>query len=142
MACDRLSIILKNMKSRCYNVNNPEFKNYGARGIRVCSEWNTPGSHLGGREFKKWAFAHGYRDDLTIDRIDVNRGYSPENCQWIPRSEQYFNRTDTHYVTFNGVTKSLGKWCKELNMDYQHVRGKLRYGASVEEAFAYGIKEK
>ena len=147
MPRNRLNVIFKNMKQRCYNPNNPEYKNYGGRGITICSEWlnkeNAYSNHnvsKGYLAFKEWAFSHGYADNLTIERRDINGNYCPENCTWIPRSEQYFNRTDTRYITYLGKTQSLGKWCKELGMSYQVVRGKLRYGASVEEAFEYGTR--
>jgi len=149
MGRDRLNNIHRNMKQRCYNPNNPEYKNYGGRGIKICPEWlnkeQAHGAHNSSKgfvAFREWALSHGYADNLTIERKDINGNYCPENCTWIPRSEQFFNRTDTHYVTYRGETKSLGKWCKELKMDYQAVRGKLRYGSSVEEAFSYKKEEK
>lgn len=77
----RLWRIWRNMKTRCYNVNIRQYKNYGGRGISVCHEWH---EYL---PFKQWALANAYRDDLTIDRIDNNKGYFPDNCQFITRSE-------------------------------------------------------
>lgn len=83
---DRLYQIWKNMKSRCNNPNVPAYKNYGGRGISVCEEWELfiP--------FMKWALSNGYTDDLTLDRKDNNVGYFPDNCRWIPKSEQAKNR--------------------------------------------------
>lgn len=78
----RLYRIWENMKRRCYDETFEAYKNYGKKGVQVCSEW------LNAFEgFFVWAMANGYRDNLTIDRIDVDGNYEPNNCQWITRSE-------------------------------------------------------
>jgi hypothetical protein len=99
------------MKCRCYDMNHPSFKNYGARGIKVCTEWYE--SYL---TFRKWAVSHGYAENLELERIDVNQGYSPENCEWITHHEQTMNRRDTLYITTgarNGKTMKLREFCAQ-----------------------------
>ena len=78
-----------NMKSRCHNPNNPSYKDYGARGITVCDEWRNDF-----KAFYDWSMANGYQDDLTIDRTDNDRGYSPDNCRWVTMEVQCTNRRD------------------------------------------------
>lgn len=83
----RLHRIWQNMKSRCTNPRCTSFPYYGGRGITVCNEWLSDFS-----AFRDWALANGYADDLTIDRVDVDKGYSPDNCRWATKAEQSRNR--------------------------------------------------
>lgn len=82
----RLHQTWKNMRARCSNPSNDGYENYGARGISVCQEWASYS------RFRAWAHANGYRDDLTIERLDVNGNYEPANCTWVPAEEQASNR--------------------------------------------------
>lgn len=100
----------ENMLQRCYSPKNAEYKNYGERGIFVCEDWHYF------KKFYAWATANGYRDDLTIDRIDVNKGYCPENCRWADSYTQARNRTDNVFITINGKTMIQEDWSKELNV--------------------------
>lgn len=73
--------IWNGMIQRCTNKKDPSFQHYGGKNVKVCDQWRQY------PVFRKWAFENGYRDDLTIDRINSNKDYCPENCQWITRSE-------------------------------------------------------
>lgn len=97
MSQSRLHRIWTGMKSRCSNKKLPSYRRYGARGIFVCEEWVSSFE-----TFKDWALANGYTKELTIDRIDNDKGYSPENCRWITLAENNRNRSDC--VKYDGET--------------------------------------
>lgn len=86
MRSTRLYNVWNHMKRRCTEKNTKEYKNYGGRGITVCDEWENP------QNFFEWAIANGYKDNLTIERINVNGNYRPDNCEFIPKSLQSKNR--------------------------------------------------
>lgn len=96
----------------------------------MCDEWKNNRD-----TFCKWALAHGYTDTLTIDRIDANGSYSPENCRWVSMKEQALNKCNTVRLTYKGVTKPLLTWCREMGLPYDKTRRRLRDGWSVERAF-------
>jgi hypothetical protein len=93
----RIYRIWKNMKKRCYNTNNPDFVYYGHRGIKVCEEWHEFAP------FHEWAMANGYKDNLTLDRIDNDGDYEPMNCRWATRKEQAEHRRPLGTVIKNGM---------------------------------------
>lgn len=127
----RLYSIWHDIHRRCYNKKRKEYPNYGGRGIKVCDEWK---DNL--YSFIEWAKNNGYKPDLTIDRIDVNRDYSPDNCRWVDRKIQANNKTNNHYLTYKGKTQSMADWCRELNLNYFLVRSRINnYKWSVEDAF-------
>lgn len=126
------------MIDRCLNRNNQNFHNYGGRGITVCLHW------IRNREsFIEWALSNGYADNLTIDRIDVNDGYYPENCRWATVQQQAHNKRNTKYVTYEGATLSVFEWCNRLNLDYPLVYQRLFHcGWTIEDAFNPDIEFK
>ena len=101
------------MKDRTLNKNDKHYKNYGNRGIKICNEWL--------EDFKcfyDWALNNGYKEGLTIDRINVNGDYEPNNCRWITWKEQENNRTNNHYITYNGETHTMKQWSEILGIKY------------------------
>jgi hypothetical protein len=99
------------IKERCCNVHSEDYLNYGAKGITVCEEWKN--------SFEKFLEDMGSRPTgCSIDRIDNSKGYYLENCRWATAKEQAINRSSTHFVTINGVTKSLSDWGKFLGMSH------------------------
>lgn len=121
------------MLRRCNNKNEKSYKNYGGRGISVCPEW----SHSF-MSFYHWAINNGYQDGLTIDRIDNNGNYCPENCRWVDNKTQSNNRRSNRIYTMDGKTQNLSQWCKEYDMDYSRVRNRiLKNGWPFEEAITY-----
>ena len=104
----RLYRIWSAMKQRCKNPRLPGYKAYGGRGITVCAEWE---NYL---TFRNWAISNGYRDDLTIERIDVNGNYCPENCTWADRYQQANNKTNNRIIEFNGKRMTSRQWDREL----------------------------
>lgn len=84
--------------------------------------------------FYNWAINNGYREGLSIDRIDNDKGYSPDNCRCATNKEQIRNRRNTKYVTYKGETKPLAEWCEILNLNYDTVQSRLRYSWPVDRA--------
>ena len=126
----RLFKIWKQMKSRCELPSDYDYQNYGARGITVCNEWQ---EFL---VFKEWAESHGYAQNLTIDRIDVNNGYSPENCRWATAREQNRNKRNNHMITYNGETHCLMEWCEILGFQWGLLNSRINtLGWDIERAF-------
>jgi len=118
----RLYNIWIHMKDRCDNENISDWYLYGGRGIKVCVEWHDY------RVFEKWALDNGYNDSLSIDRIDYNGNYCPDNCRWANDYQQARNRRNNKYITINGETKSLAEWVEVYGANYNTVRSRIRYG--------------
>lgn len=133
---ERLYNIWAGMKQRCYNVNCAYYKNYGGRGITVCDEWRTSYS-----AFKEWALANGYKDGLSLDRIDVDSGYSPSNCRWATAKEQSRNRRNNRYITFNGETLALAAWAERTGINKDTIYMRLAAGWSVEKTLTTPVKQ-
>ena len=119
----------RGMRRRCSENNTEKCKYYADRGITVCDEWRN--SFVA---FRDWALANGYRDDLTIDRIDNDGNYCPENCRWTTVAEQNRNRSCTRIITHDGQTRTLAEWSKITGIAYDKLRKRIAYGWSVERA--------
>lgn len=116
----RLYRIWQAMKNRCYNKHRKSYQNYGSRGIKVCGEWLSDFV-----AFYNWAINNGYKENLSIDRIDNNRCYSPDNCRWTDNKTQAQNRRSNRNYTINGETHCLQKWCEIYCLDYFKVIKRL-----------------
>lgn len=117
------------MKKRCDNGN----KNYGGRGIKVCNEWKNSFN-----TFYEWALNNGYNETLTIDRIDVNGNYCPENCRWATITEQQNNKRTNVTIEYDGVSHTVSEWAKILNIKRETLVKRLKT-KSVEESFTKEI---
>jgi hypothetical protein len=128
----RLYGIWRGMWRRCNNPWDESTKrSYIDRGIAVCDEWRDYGV------FRAWALANGYAENLTIDRTDNDKGYSPENCRWATAKQQANNRRTNVFVTYNGETKTVAEWAEITGVRWQTLHGRLtREGWDAEKAFA------
>lgn len=118
------------MKERCLNLNNKDYKYYGGRGIKICDRWLNSFENfyedMGNKPSKKH----------SIDRINVNGNYCPENCRWVTAKKQMNNTSKNTYVTYKGKTQSLPEWCDELNLNYNAIRPRFYRGKlTIEQAF-------
>ena len=101
------------------------------RGIKICDNWSNDF-----KAFYDWAVANGYNDNLTIERINVNGNYEPNNCCWILKSEQAKNRRNNNYITYNFETHTIADWAKILNVSYTKLYLRIkRRNWSIERAF-------
>ena len=127
----RLYRIWENMRNRCNNKNNHDYSYYGKRGISVCDEW------ADFCIFRDWSLSHGYADNLTIDRVDNDAGYSPENCRWVTKKTQQRNKRNN--VLYRG--KTLSEWAELLNIQkstlYHRIR---RRGWSIDKALSTPVR--
>lgn len=119
----KLRCIYQSIKSRCYFITNKSYKDYGGRGIKVCDEWL---GEKGFENFYKWSLQNGYQENLSIDRIDNNCNYEPNNCRWATRNEQANNKRTNIFITYNGETKTLKQWCDKLNLPYRKSHNRLK----------------
>lgn len=124
MSRDRLYTIWADMKDRCNNPKSGRYEYYGGRGITVCDEWCASDGFI---SFRDWALSNNYSDKLTIDRIDNNKGYSPDNCRWATVKEQALNTSRNHRITFNGKTLTISEWAEEFGFNRNSLAGYIRY---------------
>ncbi|KAA0770785.1 hypothetical protein DN392_22740 [Bacillus sp. BB51/4] len=142
MSKHRLYGIWDAMKGRCYRETHESYMYYGGRGIKVCEEWKNSFEN-----FMNWALSNGYKDDLTIDRIDVNGNYEPSNCRWETMKEQANNRRphkrkNVKQITFDEKTMSLDDWSKETGINVCTLRQRINNGWSIEKALTTPARKK
>lgn len=125
-----LHVVWKGIKARCYNKNHKNYDRYGGRGIVMCDDWKNSFE-----AFEQWALQKGYKDGLTVDRIDNNGIYSPDNCRLVTRVAQANNRSNSIVVTYNGTTETLSWWSKELGIKYSTLYHRIITGWEPDVAF-------
>jgi hypothetical protein len=123
------------IKSRCSDIKNHSYKNYGAKGVWVCQEWKDSF-----KLFSAWAYANGFEKHLQLDRIDNDKGYHPENCRWVTQQENLRNKKEYKTLTIDGETKKLFDWADKFKVPYHQIHDltKVKGGKSVDsriEAF-------
>lgn len=127
------------IKKRCYNKNDKNYPKYGGRGISVCEEWKNDFSI-----FFSWAISHGYKDNLTIDRINNNGNYEPNNCRWITHAEQQRNRTNNIFIEKDGIKKTLSEWALEMNINpkvaYQRYKRNIDTQKNIDFDYIFSTK--
>lgn len=126
----------QHMIERCEYEKHPHYKDYGGRGISVCTEWTEF------MPFKKWAEENGYNDNLTIDRIDNDGNYCPTNCRWVTQMIQQNNKRSNRIVEYNGTTYTLSMLARRVGMRNTTLKERLNAGWSVEDAVEKPIRER
>lgn len=120
----KLGNIFYGIVQRCYNENNKSYRWYGGKGVRICQEWlNNP------KFFEEWSLQNGYKDNLTIDRIDENKDYCPENCRWIPFEENVRRAGKVNWITVDNITLTGRQWSEKLGLGLMTINKYIReYG--------------
>lgn len=122
------------MIDRCNNPKNDRYYDYGGRGIKVCNRW---------LKFKNFYTDMGNRPkDKTLDRIDVNGNYTPENCRWATREQQYSNMRSNIFLEYNGEKLTLSQWSKKINKNRSVLRSRMKRGWSVKQILLTPINNK
>jgi hypothetical protein len=120
------------MKQRCYNANDPQYHNYGARGITVCDRWRL--------DFAQFLTDMGERPKgMTLDRIDNNGPYAPDNCRWATDVEQCNNTRVNHVLAWNGRTQTIAQWAKVTGLSYNVIRYRILHGWTIEHALTHPV---
>lgn len=128
----RLYSIWYTMKRRCKDKNINDYYRYGGRGIAYCKEWEDFNS------FYEWAISHGYKSDLTLDRIDNDGNYEPQNCRWADLYEQANKRSSSKYLTLNGETLSIQQWSRKTGIKPTTISYRISRNKPIEEVLFCG----
>lgn len=134
---DRLYDIWGGIKKRCENPNDKGYKSYGGRGIKICEEWKN--NYVA---FRDWALVNGYEENLSIDRIDTNKNYCPENCRWATAKQQANNRRNNIFIEYNGKRQSINEWSAETGLSYRAIHARLKAGWEVSKTLEQPSKRK
>ena len=126
----RLYRIYRGMWERCYNKNVSQYPRYGGRGIHICEEWL---GEKGFENFREWASTHGYQDDLSIDRIENEKNYSPDNCRWVSNKTQQNNRRVNVILTYKGEKHTMAEWSDIIGIPRATIKSRHRAGWSDED---------
>jgi len=125
----------EHMKQRCLNDKTKHFEDYGGRGISICNEW------IDSKPFIDWALSNGYKEGLTLDRIDVNGNYSPENCRFVDRRTQQNNRRNTIFITAFGETLPCAEWARRTGIAKNTIRGRIITGWAPDKAVSEPVQQ-
>ena len=131
----RLYHIWKSMRQRCTNPKCINYHNYGGRGITVCTKWDDF------IRFEIWAIKSGYKDNLTIDRIDLNGNYCPENCRWVTYKIQNNNKRGNRLIEFNGEIHTLSEWSDIVGIEMPTLWGRLKRGWDIERTLTSPLRK-
>ena len=124
------------MKNRCFNKKSNRYKDWGGRGITVCNEW------LDFNCFYEWAINNGYKEGLTIDRINNMGIYEPNNCQWVTPKEQARNTRKNRFFTYKGETHCVSEWCEILDINYNTFFSRLLRGWDIDKIINTPVRAK
>lgn len=128
MTGTRLYNIWLAMNARCYDDSHISYKYYGGRGITVCDDWK-----ISPQSFSEWAMSNGYCDNLTLDRVDANASYCPENCRWINQKSQANNRRNNRLISIHGETHTLSEWSNMTGIRSDTLRYRINAGWPFDE---------
>ena len=123
------------IKTRCFNQKDKSYEDYGKRGITMCAEWKDSYE-----SFRDWARKNGYTNELTIERIDVNGNYEPNNCTWVTKAQQQRNKRNNKYYTFQGKTQLIPAWAKEFGVTDSMIRSRIQKGQEPEKVLMFFSK--
>jgi hypothetical protein len=129
---------------RCHDPRRKDYAKYGGHGIRVCEEWRGTSdlrswSREGYQEFEKWALSHGWKKGMTLDRVNNGAGYGPNNCRWVSKKGQAYNRRINVYITHEGKTKTLTQWAKDTGIPDYVICKRRKAGWSDAEALTIPV---
>lgn len=126
----RLYHIWRDMKLRCYNEKQVGYKNYGARGIKVCNDWKNDF-----KAFYAWAINNGYNETLSIDRINNDGDYEPSNCRWNTCVHQSNHKRNNIFLTYAGKTQTIAQWSNTTGLLYSTIYGRFKRGCKIDIIF-------